>query len=675
MPVVTAVCVNILMHLLLGADPAGSGGLASPVPAQSGPTPDATLSGWVPATAEFFIETSRLSSLDTALRRTRVMNAISFFAGRGAQVAPGADLSRSVGALLGVTEAKLLDRILSCPAIWAAPSWRELDGAVILLRIPGDELLTAWFPPSRRTKVTREERTLVFDSGRFRVATRENLVAVVRNTAPQALFDGVVTQLRSRREAGWSADPVFRRLAGPLKAPTLLRVGLRRTAAQPVGAVEPMRVEFGFEMAVVSVHESGAALEIDLRAKMPDPQSHAPSSRAAHDLIRRLPATTLAAWAMTSDWRENVQGLLELVDADPSSVMMQRIEIALPLRAALTEVISQTRPPVVLVWGRPEAEQPSFPQFAAFLECDDAAVVAASLSTILQAHAEEAPRGLNTDDASATVAALRADVSTTDHFGVPVTGVRWRIASDDGAGDPDADPIQLAPCFAPLDRWLVIALSSEHLRALIEAYHDLRPALGAAPPMNAGAGRPIRSTSLAVAQPALAAAVLARWINEYQAGRASPFDPSAWIGSRTRARLARIGASVASEQFPGQARVVEVEPTGPAASRLLEGDSVLAVDGQVLSLEEPVDDLRRKLLHSRRAVGPILRVLRDGVITDVELAITPSQAATGLDRAIPAMRNMIQVGAGVEFASFSTWTAPPDEFAARLVLHFPPPAE
>lgn len=675
MPVMTAVCANILMHLSLCIDPAGSHGRAPLTPVQSGPTADATLSGWVPATAEFFIETSRLSSLDAALRRTRVMNAISLFAGRSAQVTPGADLSRSVGALLGVTDAKLLEQILSCPAIWAAPSWRELDGAVILLRIPGDEFLTAWFPPSRRTKVTREERTLVFDSGRFRVATRENLVAVVRNSAPQALFDGIVTQLRSRREAGWSADPVFRRLAGSLKTPALLRVGLRRAAAQPVGAIEPMRVEFGFEMAVVSVHESGAALEIDLRAKMPDPQSYAPSSRAAHDLIRRLPATTLAAWAMTSDWRENVQGLLELVDANPSSVGMQQIESALPLRAALSEVISQTRPPVVLVWGRPEAEQPSFPQFAAFLECDDPTSVAASLSTILQAHSQEDAPGADADDKASGVMSLRTEISTTDHFGVPVTGVRWRIAFDDEASDPEGDPIQLAPCFAPLDRWLVIALSSEHLRALVEAYHDLRPALGAAPPMNAGAGRPVRSTSLAVAQPALAGAVLARWINEYQAGRASPFDPSAWIGSRTRARLARIGVSVASEQFPGQAKVVEVESGGPAASRLLEGDSVIAVDGQVLSLDQPVDDLRRKLLHSRRAVGPILRVLRDGVITDVELAITPSQAATGLDRAIPAMRNMIQVGAGVEFASFATWTAPPDEFAARLVLHFSPPAE
>ncbi|MBI5288641.1 MAG: hypothetical protein HY873_06680 [Chloroflexi bacterium] len=258
-----------------------------------------------------------------------------------------------------------------------------------------------------------------------------------------------------------------------------------------------------------------------------------------------------------------------------------------------------------------------------------------------------------------------------DQLGTPLTIIDWPRGASDTA---DAGAPALSPSFAPLDGWLVVALSEDHLRSVIESHRARRSDESGQRGLRDLLDRPSRSGDVATAQPTLAASLVTRWLADHQAGRESPFDAPSWLGPAGRALLPRLGVAVVCDGPGGVARVTEVPAAAPAAERLAVDDWILGVDGQLLSLENSGGDLRRRLVNSHRAMGPMLRVNRGGEFLDVEIPSKPGASDDPLERMIPTLRQLAQIGQQVEFAGFKTWDAPPDQYGAHLSVRFNAPS-
>lgn len=650
-----------------------------------------TFASLIPPEANFYLEVRRLSELEASFQRTRAATILPLLVGRPAPVGDMADFRKSVAALTGVTQPAQLEKLMSCEAAYCAQSWRDLDGAVLLIRLGEESWLSEWFPPSRRNASERKDKTLTFETAALRVAARDRLVAICRKSAASPMFVRVAALMQEKKPAGWASDPSFKKLSSAVSSRPLLLVGLRRPPAEPIGAGEPREWNLGFDVALLAIDDRDGQVSLDFRARAKSVVAGEELSRSSLEVLQRLPATTLLAWATTADWREGLKAWSR-GEGHWASRWLSLVDETLPLRPVIESLVSKVGPRTVVVWGRALPARPGVPQLAVFLECEDARSVARDLTQdvagIIQPPAATPPDDAGdgavgeaeegaVDVEDATVAPIADSAASPvalrhgDQLGTPLTIIDWPGGASDTA--PAGTPA-LSPSFAPIDGWLVVALSEDHLRSVIESHRAPRTEEAGQRGLRDLRDRPSRSGDIATAQPALAASLVTRWLSDHQAGRESPFDASPWLGPAGRALLPRLGVAVVCDGPRGVARVTEVPAAAPAAEHLAVDDWILGVDGQLLALESTSGDLRRRLMNSRRVMGPILRVNRGGEFLDVEIPSKPGASDDPLERMIPTLRQLAQIGQRVEFATFHTWDAPPDQYGAHLSVRFSAPS-
>ncbi len=670
----------------------------------------------IPPEANFYLEVRRLSELEAAMQRTRAATILPLLVGRPAPVGDMADFRKSVAALTGVTQPAHLEKLMSCEAAYCANSWRDLDGAVLLIRLGEDSWLNEWFPPSRRDSAERRDKTLTFETAALKVAARDRLVAICRKSAPSPMFARVAALMQEKKPAGWSSDPSFKKLCSALSSRPLVLVGLRRPPAAPIGAGEPREWNLGFDVALLTIDDRDGQVDLDFRARAKSVAAGEAMSRSALEVLQRLPATTLMAWATTADWREGLTAWSR-GDGHWASRWLSLVDETLPLRPVIENLVSKVGRRTVAVWGRALPARPCVPQLAVFIECEDARGVARELTQALAALVQPAAEAA-TDDAvpsageatgegsvgeaiegavreanegavdaggagaedetqeqvAATTdgSAPRVVLRQGDQLGTPLTILDWPVDAAVTAATAASVPA-LSPSFAPIEGWLVVALSEDHLRSVIESHRAPRTDPAGQRDLRDLLNRPSRSGDIATAQPALAASLVARWLTDHQAGRESPFDASAWLGPSGRSLLPRLGVAVEFDGPRGVARITEVHAEAPAAEHLAVDDWILGVDGQLLTLENTGGDLRRRLVNSHRAMGPMLRVNRGEEFLDIEIPAKPGASDDPLERMIPTLRQLALIGQRIEFASFHTWDAPPDQYGAHLSVRFSAP--
>jgi len=623
----------------------------------------AVFARYIPDSAPLYIEVRNLRALDDAMRRAHAWNLLPLVAGGQARSTQPFSLELAVVSLLGVRTSAMLTEVMNCRVGVAAISWKQPDGAVWFVQLSDEDLLEKWFPTAQRTNARRKGPSLRFqtDNG-FEVAVRGRIVAVSRRGAAGALFVKVASLMAGEDGATWEDDRRFSTLMADLPPGLLGTVAFRAKHSQPPPASTWSWLWSDADFAVVGIREGDGRLDVDLRAVSSNPREKLQLGDKAVNTIERLPDGTLLAWATMVDWSSEYDALLSAAGAaHPIASVIDQWFGADQFRA---DVLEKLGPRTVIIWGQDAAAGPSVPQIALMIELRDGPGDARALESSIV-------KGLG--KRTATAADDRGTTTATTRI-ISYLGVRIvRLSLRSAAAVDDAQTGRLVqdvkPSFAVLDGWLVAALSPRHIRRVIAA-RRVSPSLELLRDLRGRTEMLEKSRTVGVIQPALAAAVMSRWMHEAEAGKSSFLGASGWSTSFQQAASRKIGIAVKVKNDPGVVEVVHVYPGAAAQGLVHVKDRIVGVDGVLLSLADSNLDLSKRLARSNAAGGPTLRVLRNGVLVDVVL---PADKLVSLDPAT-AIRELAALGSPFEFASFSAAQVDEHRYFAHLALRFREPA-
>ncbi|MCH8970312.1 MAG: PDZ domain-containing protein, partial [Planctomycetes bacterium] len=135
----------------------------------------------------------------------------------------------------------------------------------------------------------------------------------------------------------------------------------------------------------------------------------------------------------------------------------------------------------------------------------------------------------------------------------------------------------------------------------------------------------------------------------------------------------RLGARLRKDnsQTPGKVYVMRTLEGRPAHGKLRPGDYILGIDGELLSLEAPKEDLRQKLQAKPSGGLRTLRIERHGRVSDVEIYL-PKPSPQSLRGLLVGTGNAIQLladlGNVVERITYRQFGAKPFELQAEIIL-------
>ncbi|MGD2111552.1 MAG: hypothetical protein PVI86_19420, partial [Phycisphaerae bacterium] len=635
-------------------------------------TSDVPFAKFVPTSAKLFVAVRGPGRLNEALDRTHAWELVSLFGGIPKPEADRSfDLRGAVRRFLGPHASVDFDELLRSDAGLIAPSWSELGSAVWFAQLPDEGTLDRWFPRRGRVDpVTTRGLSCFRTKDGMIVCTRDETVAISRRWKGASLMRDTLGMMDRPERGGLEQSETFRNLMRYLPPDYLAVVywaddeqeGFREDGFSPLWP--PM------DRGVMALYEGEGRIDVAIRGSLSAPKQRSRLSRRAVDAVLRLPRTTLYATATTVD----LDAAYKAATAGrESGVFAHYLNLLRGIQrgtSATGDDHAEFGPHVIFVWGQDLTEAGSSPQLAALIECSDAA----SARQYAKHFAEGVIRVLTLIDSAESPDDL--EIHETRHLGVPVSYV-----SLENRGKATRVPVVellsgLQPAWAAHEKWLIVALNRAHVERILDAQFNFTDSLGSVRDVRDLSASSATWGSLSVAQASLASNVLARWLEAFEAGAPSLLDPVWWKrqGVSTSRRVLQLGIGMRIVQEPGVVVITKVFPHTAADGRLRVGDRVLGIDGNLLSLEAPNADLRKRWSKSGSTSGPVLRVERDGTATDV---VVPKRAGsvaaseTGFSPA-DAVRELASLATTLQFASFAVDASDPRHYSARLSLRFVP---
>ena len=275
----------------------------------------------------------------------------------------------------------------------------------------------------------------------------------------------------------------------------------------------------------------------------------------------------------------------------------------------------------------------------------------------------------------ATDDGLRVEQST--HLGTPISYISLTRYAEQSRYPMARLFKHVEPAWAVMGDWLVFALSRDHVERILDAHRGLAPTLTGVPDVQALTARSVeRMMTLSIVQADLAADILEQWVTAHENGSPSLLDPRWWgaAGGTQSIRSNRLGIGMKSKQEPGVVVVARVYPATAAADRLLPGDRIIGIDGRLLDLAAPNQDLRARW-NEKPGVSRTVRVQRGDDTLDIMLESVYVTRRTGAIAIKPAdaVRELAALAASLQFASFASYASDESRYSARFSLRFTPP--
>lgn len=639
---------------------------------KSAPSARVPLARYVPASAKLFVAVRGLGEVNDALDRAHAWQLLSLFSGvPTTETGKPFNLREAIVNFLGPHASIDVDELLRLDAGLVATSWSALGSAVWLVRTTDDTTLDRWFPPEGRVGAAamRELRCFRTRDGMI-VCSRDKAIAMSRRWTDNSPMREILSVMGGGAKDVLDGSDTFRDLMAYLP-PDYLAVAYWATdgpAAQHQNTPSPWWPTL--DRGVLALYEGEGRIDVAIRASLAAPHQKPRLSPAAVDRLLRLPRTTLYATTTTVELGD---AYVAATTGRPSGVLARYLTLLSGIQRGITvsaEVEPRFGPHVNFVWGQDLSEDGSSPHVAAMIECSDVTTA----REYARKFAGRLMRLFRLVDSTEPSDDLR--IQETRHLGVPISYVTLAAR----AGVTRLPPVKLLaglePAWAVWDGWLIVALHRAHIEHILDAQFGLTPTLAGVRDVSDLQRQSTAWGVLSVAQASLAADVLDRWLEAYEAGSPSLLDPSWWTRRRpaaTRHRL-QLGISMKIVQEPGVVVVTRVHPRTPAMGHLIARDRVVGIDGQLLSLHSPNSDLRKRWSESKAEPGPVLRLQRDGTIKDV---VVPKKIDLTTDSEImvnpaDAVRELAALAKTLQFASFAVHASDEQHYSARLSLRFAP---
>lgn len=627
---------------------------------------------YVPASAKLFVSVVRLGDLDAALHRAHAWTVLPMMAsGSGSSAAP-TDLASTIKQFLGPHSAINLADLAKTEIGIVAPAWDQLSAAVWLVRMPDEGALDRWFPKAQRRfegTVKPGMRYLRINDGML-VCVRDGIVAMARHRRSGELFRQTRRLMAGRNEASMAKSEVFRNLSAYLPARYLAYAFVDRTDQGSSDRADVLPAVPAMRQAVVGIYEGDGRLDVAVRGTLAGKRRR---SRLSEDTVQRmmqLPQTTLFASATVIDFQSAYAEAMQRPDAGVLGRILIHLAGFSRHASAPAKLIDLLSGEVVFVWGQDLTGSGTTPQLALLVRTSNARALAAELDYV----AESILKLIHVIDPVEDGKALA--LQRGRHLSARTTSVTL-----DTYAPASKYPLvkllrQIRPCWAASGDWLIIALSPQHLERLLDSESGLMPPLEAVRDVRALAQNREDRLSLSVAQAGLASGVLDGWLGAYERQAPSLLDPSWWSidDTGTAPSSRHLGIVVSDEPTPGRVVVADTRPGSPAADHLEPGDVILGVDGRLLSLETPAQDLWRRLAAHEGEKSPTLRVKRSDVYCDIVMTSPPARSGLAQLAIKPAdaVRELASLAHTLRFASLSVFATRGNAYSARLSLRLEP---
>ncbi|MBN1512795.1 MAG: PDZ domain-containing protein [Phycisphaerae bacterium] len=621
--------------------------------------PQAPLSRLVPADTGVFVEFRRLDRLQEQLRNLNAWRLIELFT-TDAGGADRSDANRTpnwaevISTNLGIPAEEAFTHLFAGQAALAAPDWQRLRYGVIVLRPPDPSIINRLTAPEQVIATeSRGERVRLYQTrpGLW-LATDGRVVVLSQQSETTDFYRKVIALLDGGKEPSLAGLPSYIGQVRQLGTDCAGHVYFAVPTGSGGGDYWP-----SLQWGVIGIHVRDQRVDLVIRARLDQVRERIYRPPVEVDRLMQLPLSTLWTWGTSVNW----PAVRERLSREAG--VFGTLSSALPVsQEALSGWLARLGPRIVVVWGHGAGEAGDLPQVAVLLESREASGTARALDDAIAAFLKDRrPDGSDQH---------HPRLSREEHAGTTVSRLAFPT-SRPADGEPRAATLRhrIQPAYAPLDGWLVMGLQADHVRTIIDADRGLVPRLRDAPEMELVVRRRARSTTLSICQPALCSQIIRRWLGD------SADDPhSFWRlvlsgdGSNAARPKQSLGIGMSVRQKPGRVCVSRVYAGTPANGKLQPGDEILAIDGRVLSMDQPNADLRRYVRAQEEGRPFVLRVQRKEEWLDVELTLPPPPPPQ------PGIAEMLErlarLGDDLHYATFAVSASRPDHYIARLTLGF-----
>jgi len=626
------------------------------------------LSSYAPASANLFVAARRLDDVDDAMRRAHAWRLFGLLRSSTGESGTEFDLRRSLESFLGDEGSIPVESFMSCPIGFVAESWVQPRRAVWLLQPSEKDFARRWFPEGDKKRNANRAAQFYGTRNGLLVGIKDDLAAVARRGGGALLRD-VMLLLAGRGGEVIGTDSAYQKLTSYLPGDALAVAYAKRgdQTYLPLPGSDLLLADA--EQAVVGLYEGDGRLELAVRATR---TKTTPGPRISPDFgkaVGRLPQTTVAVSAFPLD------ALLVKESETPGSAVLRRLwrylaphhlksEEDQDLRAGLDDH-------VIVALDQDMRPGRSTPQVAIMVRGESVRRLERQVSATVRSAAASIMRY------EGARLVLAPSVENGAHLGA---GISWFDLSP-FASRSRIPVIQLLspiePAWVVDDDWFILALSRDHLERILDARRGLAPTLLESSDVQSVLFRSVDRTTLALAQPDLVAGVVEQWLAAFRAGEPSLLNPDLWrADSADTRRVLPLGLELAPVATSGVAVVAAVDARSPAASLLQAGDRIHGVNNRLLALVDTNQELAQRLDQLRGTSTITLRIERAGSMFDVKVpgdVEAPARSAS-LSPEI-ALEEIASLGRSLQFASFSTFSAPEGQYSARVSLRFNPPSD
>lgn len=637
--------VFIIVLALPGSPPA-----AQPAPAQR---TEGVLARSVPAKVDLFINIHRLADLEHAVQQAHAGALLSLVSGQSGATASQEHWA-AIRALSGLGDHVSKSDLLQCEFGIVAEDIRDAVRPVWLIAAANEEMVARWFPHHARSGEAGDAaRIFRTDDGRF-VCIRGRIVAIAPRTSDWVRLGSIL-----RAMAGGEADVLENSAAYRKSIAYLPTRSLATIFLSGLGGGRA-RNHAGNHL-VIGVYSKGETIDLAFRGTRSESSVARGLKPAAMERMLKLPATTIGAYIAAVDW----SALAESAKTPHAGVLARyaRLLHELGRDAETADPSPLLGNHVIVAWGQDFSPDGAMPQLALLAEARNSAETSAAVRRIV----DSLIRILSTLE----LRNIEQELTLVEraHLGVKIQSIPLRDYSKNSRFGWVRLLAKLEPSWAVSGDWLIVTLTPDHLQQILDAQIGFLPILGDARPARLLRDAPENHRAAAYLQGVPAGATLQSWAAAWPGGGADDSLVRFWQQGSGSDR-SRLGIEFIDEDELGRVDVVRVVESSPADGRLKPGDRIIGIDGRLLELVAPADDLQRWWESTEPGSSHTLRVIRDDSMIDLEIRRPLDQAGLAdlFEKPVDMLRELAVICQAIPSSTFQIHNTGPDSFSALLKL-------